>query len=256
MSIATTIFDACILQVLVPLACGAGALLIPPGQQANAAVVADLLQREQPTVILVVVPVLLREYLMELQSRGAPSVSAVPSLREISCGGERVPPELAALARQVRVWRQHGGAVWVAAALRELSAPVLSCRRRLPAPPAPHPTQVVPSLQRFIDAYGPTEVTVVVRWQGAAGPVKATAGSGACMQQQGPTSALWPSPPQSTHSVVPPGAKRLFIGPPDENMHAYVVDRSMRMLPLGALGELVLSGPRVTAGECRIDALP
>lgn len=53
---------------------------------------------------------------------------------------------------------------------------------------------------------------------------------------------------QSTHSVVSPGAHRLFIGPPDANMHAYVVDRALRLVPLAALGELILSGPRVTAG--------
>lgn len=82
----------------MPLACGAGVLLVPPGQQANAAVVADLIQHERPTILLGAVPVLLREYLLELQGRAA----ECGSVRELSCGGERVPPELATLARQVR----------------------------------------------------------------------------------------------------------------------------------------------------------
>lgn len=97
LSIATTIFDACIIQTLVPLACGAGTLLVPPGQQADAVVVADLIQHERPTILLAIVPALLKEYLLELQGRGA----AGASVRELSCGGERVPPELAALAHQV-----------------------------------------------------------------------------------------------------------------------------------------------------------
>lgn len=48
--------------------------------------------------------------------------------------------------------------------------------------------------------------------------------------------------------MTSPGAHRLFIGPPDPNVHAYVVDQAMRLVPLAALGELILSGPRITAG--------
>ena len=40
----------------------------------------------------------------------------------------------------------------------------------------------------------------------------------------------------------------VVIGKPDVNMHGYVVDRFMRPVPVGAPGELLLSGPRLALG--------
>ena len=40
----------------------------------------------------------------------------------------------------------------------------------------------------------------------------------------------------------------MFIGRPDANVHAYIVDDRMQLLPLGSPGELLLSGPRLAAG--------
>lgn len=35
----------------------------------------------------------------------------------------------------------------------------------------------------------------------------------------------------------------IHIGPPDTNVHAYVVDERLQLLPPGVPGELLLSGP-------------
>jgi non-ribosomal peptide synthetase component F len=41
----------------------------------------------------------------------------------------------------------------------------------------------------------------------------------------------------------------MVIGRPDHNMHCYVVDpATLALLPLGASGELLLSGPRLAEG--------
>lgn len=87
-------------QALVPVACAAGLVLVPPGAAANAGVVAGLAQEHRPTHVVCTVPALLREYLLELARRGG----APPSLRVVSVGGDKLLPELAELA-----WRTLPG---------------------------------------------------------------------------------------------------------------------------------------------------
>ena len=40
----------------------------------------------------------------------------------------------------------------------------------------------------------------------------------------------------------------VVIGKPDVNMHGYVVNKSLKLVPIGAPGELLLSGPRLAIG--------
>ena len=51
-----------------------------------------------------------------------------------------------------------------------------------------------------------------------------------------------------THHIFAPSDEFVVIGKPDINTHGYVVDRSMRMVPIGAPGELLLSGPKLALG--------
>ena len=64
-----------------------------------------------------------------------------------------------------------------------------------------------------INTYGPTEVTAV-----------------------------------AVHYAFPRGFSTVVIGRPDPNLHAYIVDASLRPVPLGVPGELLLSGPRLALG--------
>jgi len=73
-------------------------------------------------------------------------------------------------------------------------------------------SQVFPNA-RVINTYGPTEVTAV------------------CV-----------------HHTFSPEDSLVVIGKPDVNTHAYVVDASLRPVPVGAPGELLLSGPRLALG--------
>jgi non-ribosomal peptide synthetase component F len=61
----------------------------------------------------------------------------------------------------------------------------------------------------------------------------------------------------SNHWVVPSGCQGpMVIGQPCANFLQYVVDPgSLALLPVGAPGELLLSGPRVGAGYCGQPAL-
>ena len=43
----------------------------------------------------------------------------------------------------------------------------------------------------------------------------------------------------------------ITIGHPCPNMHCYIVDLQMRVLPVGVPGELLLSGPGLATGECQ-----
>ncbi len=72
--------------------------------------------------------------------------------------------------------------------------------------------QVFPNA-RIINTYGPTEVTAV------------------CV-----------------HHTYAPDDEVVVIGKPDPNIHAYIVDSSMQLVPMGAPGELLLSGPRLALG--------
>ena len=72
---------------------------------------------------------------------------------------------------------------------------------------------VFPNLRGPTNCYGPTEATVI-----------------------------------ATQYHFPRDFDMVVIGRPDPNMHAYVVDSSLRPLPLGVPGELLLSGPRLALG--------
>jgi non-ribosomal peptide synthetase component F len=75
-----------------------------------------------------------------------------------------------------------------------------------------HLLQVFPNA-RIINTYGPTEVTAV------------------CV-----------------HHRYAPDDEVVVIGKPDPNIHAYIVDSSLQLVPMGAPGELLLSGPRLALG--------
>ncbi len=66
----------------------------------------------------------------------------------------------------------------------------------------------------------------------------------ACYNGYGPTECTI----FSTIKHLEPGNHKIFIGKPLDEMRAYVLDEKMRMVPLGALGELVLAGPQVANG--------
>lgn len=177
---AAPVFDACIGQALVPLIAGAALLLVPPGQQLNAAAVADLLQR-QATLVLCIVPALLRDYLQELNERqqqaGGPPMErrASSAVRLVGCGGDSLPVDLAAMAWQVRA---HRAARWLAycwpCPIRCIRPSALSPFLRKCKCCCAGTLQVLPSLQRLLNVYGPTEATVVVRaWHTRLGRVKA-----------------------------------------------------------------------------------
>jgi len=77
--------------------------------------------------------------------------------------------------------------------------------------------QRLPYVSHVINAYGPTETTV------------------------GATTWLVP--------FTEDALRRILIGKTDPNMRAYVVDpQTLAPLPLGAVGELILSGPRLALG--------
>ena len=52
-----------------------------------------------------------------------------------------------------------------------------------------------------------------------------------------------------TQYIFPPEATASLIGRPDDNVHCYVVDGSMGVVPVGVPGELLISGPRLAKGE-------
>ena len=52
----------------------------------------------------------------------------------------------------------------------------------------------------------------------------------------------------ATNLLCAPGMKSMTIGFPEANMHCYIVDAGMRVVPPGVPGELLLSGPRLSAG--------
>jgi amino acid adenylation domain-containing protein len=71
----------------------------------------------------------------------------------------------------------------------------------------------VPQGVQVVNAYGPTEATVM-----------------------------------ATNLRCEPGMTSMTIGFPEYNMHCYIVDASMNMVPPGVPGELLLSGPRLAQG--------
>ena len=78
--------------------------------------------------------------------------------------------------------------------------------------------QRLPTIANIYNSYGPTEATICA------------------------TAWLVPLGDLSDLQCVP-------IGPPDPNMRAYVVDPStLALLPPGAVGELLLAGPRTAVG--------
>ena len=52
----------------------------------------------------------------------------------------------------------------------------------------------------------------------------------------------------ATNLECMPNLEFMTIGSPEFNMHAYVVDSSLRAVPMGVPGELLLSGPRLALG--------
>jgi len=92
----------------------------------------------------------------------------------------------------------------------------------LPLPLAGQLQQLMAQPQGVVNIYGPTETTC-----------------------------------NSNHWVVPSGCQGpMVIGQPCANFLQYVVDPgSLALLPVGAPGELLLSGPRVGAGYCGQPAL-
>ena len=50
------------------------------------------------------------------------------------------------------------------------------------------------------------------------------------------------------HHTFSPEDDVVVIGKPDPNTHGYIVDSSMQLVPVGAPGELLLSGPRLALG--------
>ena len=52
----------------------------------------------------------------------------------------------------------------------------------------------------------------------------------------------------ATNLLCAPGMKSMTIGFPEANMHCYIVDAGMRVVPPGVPGELLLSGPRLAQG--------
>ena len=87
----------------------------------------------------------------------------------------------------------------------------------LPVATAVRCTQTFPNLLGPINMYGPTEATAV-----------------------------------TVQHVFPKAATNVIIGRPDANVHAYVVDSRLQVVPIGVPGELVLSGPRLALGESRV----
>ncbi len=71
----------------------------------------------------------------------------------------------------------------------------------------------VPPGVKVVNAYGPTEATVM-----------------------------------ATNLTCERGMTSMTIGFPEHNMHCYIVDASMNMVPPGVPGELILSGPRLAQG--------
>ena len=70
-----------------------------------------------------------------------------------------------------------------------------------------------------------------------------TPGKLRCTNIYGPTECTL----SSTVAVVGPG-EAVTIGRPDHNVHCYVVDAFMQPVPVTVPGELLLSGPRLSAG--------
>ena len=84
----------------------------------------------------------------------------------------------------------------------------------LPIPLVEQMQAVCPNMVGPINAYGPTEATII-----------------------------------ATSYVCPRPTSHMFIGTPDDNMHAYVVDpMTLKLVPVGVPGELWLSGPRLAIG--------
>jgi len=52
----------------------------------------------------------------------------------------------------------------------------------------------------------------------------------------------------TVHYFFPRGFDNVVIGRPDPNTHAYILDSTMRPVPIGVPGELLLSGPRLAIG--------
>jgi len=52
----------------------------------------------------------------------------------------------------------------------------------------------------------------------------------------------------TVHHPFPRGFEAVVIGKPDPNTHVYIVDSSLRPVPVGVPGELLLSGPRLALG--------
>ena len=52
----------------------------------------------------------------------------------------------------------------------------------------------------------------------------------------------------ATALACPPSIEFISIGRPVYNLHCYIVDSSLRPVPVGVPGELLLSGPRLALG--------
>ena len=105
------------------------------------------------------------------------------------------------------------------AELKQRSNPIYSPMRAwgvggesVPADVVRQMHDVFPNLNP-INTYGPTEVTAV-----------------------------------AVHYTFHRGFESVVIGKPDANLHCYIVDSSLRAVPVGVPGELLLSGPRLALG--------
>jgi amino acid adenylation domain-containing protein len=160
-------FDVAVDEIFAPLASGATVDLAEPGRHADPAYLVDLIRRRELTCIHFV-PSLLRHVLTE------PGFEACRGLRRLVCGGEPLPPDLAA------------------AVLERL----------------PH--------IELVNRYGPTEASISVAY----------------------------------HRVVRADLERarVPIGSAIANTRLYVLDRALRELPPGCVGELYIGGVAVARG--------
>src|SRR5205085_4394665 len=83
-------FDTSVAEIFYPLASGARLVMLAPGGQYDTAYILELLESEQVTAIDVV-PAMLKALLADWR------VEKCESLRQITCGGESLGPELAGL---------------------------------------------------------------------------------------------------------------------------------------------------------------
>ncbi|KAG1667307.1 hypothetical protein FOA52_005066 [Chlamydomonas sp. UWO 241] len=136
-------------------------------------------------------------------------------------GGQMEPPYIADLIKEHRVSCMLTG---VPSLAREYLAALGTCDHirlwsmggePMPAALANAMQKAFPNMVGPINAYGPTEATIIA----------------------------------TGYECPRPCSSQMYIGAPDNNMHAYVVDPLTRQLvPLGVSGELLLSGPRLALG--------